>query len=108
MSHPDLFPRLGLVPTDRVRFHEQPERRRTLRLVERLRTEGRLRNPPIVAEMGEDDYLLLDGANRVSAFRELRLPEIPAQLVEYASPEIELRGWHHLLLDPSALDLEAA
>ena len=108
MPESDLFPRLALVPSSAIRFHERPERRRTVRLTERLRNEAFLRNPPIVAEMGDERFLLLDGANRVSAFMELGLSHVPAQVVDYADPAIELRGWHHLLLDPSALDLKRA
>ena len=108
MANPEILPHLALVPTARIRFHERPEYRRTMHLVERLRSEARLRNPPIVAGIDDDNYLLLDGANRVSAFRELGFDQIPAQIVDYGEPGIELRGWHHLLLDPSALDLGAA
>jgi len=106
MPHPDFLPRLELIPVRRIRFHERPEHRRTKKLVGRLSREGMLRNPPIVAEIGEEDYLLLDGANRVSAFAELRYREVPAQIVDYADPEILLTGWHHLLLEPEKLELE--
>ena len=106
MPDADVFPQLALVPTKSIRFHERPERRRTTRLTERLRSDAFLRNPPIVADMGDGRFLLLDGANRVSAFADLGLSHVPAQIVDYADPTIELRGWHHLLLDPSALDLK--
>ncbi|MGK0169409.1 MAG: hypothetical protein ACI9W2_001130 [Gammaproteobacteria bacterium] len=107
MSRSDLLPTLKLVPTGSIRFHERPERRRTLKLVARLRDEGVLRNPPIIADIGDGNYLLLDGANRVSAFRELGCPEVPAQIVDYSDQSIALRGWHHLLLDPAGLDLRS-
>ena len=101
-------PQLELVPTDRIRFHENPERKRTLRLVERLREEASLRNPPIVAALGGGEWMLLDGANRVSAFRELGWSHVPVQVIAYGDPAVELRGWHHLLLQGKALDLHAA
>lgn len=108
MPSSELFPNLQLAPTARIRFHEHPERRRTLRLVERLKHDALLRNPPIVADIGGGDFLLLDGANRVSAFRELGFTHIPVQVVDYGDSEIELKGWHHLLVDPSGLDLHTA
>lgn len=101
-------PHLELVPTDCIRFHENPERKRTLRLVERMRDEATLRNPPIVAELGSGQWMLLDGANRVSAFQELGWSHVPVQVIDYGDPDVQLKGWHHLLLEGKALDLHAA
>ncbi len=134
----EVFPRLELVERPRIRFHEEPERARTARLCARLREEMLLRNPPIVGETesalwaagggapgrdvspgekrgrdrkrdaGAPPLLLLDGANRVSAFAELAMELVPVQVVDYEDPLVELRGWHHLLLDTTGLDLGAA
>lgn len=104
----DGVPDLRLVPTHRVRFHELAERSRTSRLVERMRRERFLRNPPIVAELGADDFMLLDGANRVSAFREIGWSHVPVQVIDYGDDAVQLKGWHHLLLQGKALDLKAA
>ncbi|HUJ76451.1 MAG TPA: ParB N-terminal domain-containing protein, partial [bacterium] len=103
----ELRPTLRLVPTARIRFHENPERRRTERLMARIKQDALLRNPPIVATMPGEDYLLLDGANRVSAFRELGHDLVPVQLVDYGSQAIQLKGWHHLLVDGRALNLKS-
>jgi len=99
-------PILRLVPTASVQFHEHPEHARTLRLVERLRDEHVLRHPPIVAEMAGGRYMLLDGANRTSAFVEMDYPEIPVQVIDYSDPAVQLKGWHHLLLEGRKLDLK--
>ncbi|NIR29087.1 MAG: hypothetical protein GWN84_07180 [Gammaproteobacteria bacterium] len=104
-SADELRPNLQLVPAQRIRFHEALEHRRTHRLVERLKTEARLRNPPIVATMPDGDYLLLDGANRVSAFLELGYSHVPVQVVEYGDTAVQLKGWHHLLMDAESLRL---
>ncbi len=101
-------PLLRLGPTASVQFQEHPERSRTLRLVERLRQERLLRNPPIVAELDGERYLLLDGANRVSAFLELGYAQIPVQIIDYGDPAVQLKGWHHLLLEGHVLDLRSA
>lgn len=98
----ELYPHLALVPVAKIRFHEQPEQARTLRLVERLRQEAMLRHPPVVAETGEAAYLLLDGANRVSALQALRYSHAPVQVVDYADAQVLLKGWHHLL--PKGVD----
>lgn len=106
MATTELMPNLRLVPVDRVRFHEHPERSRTLRLVERLRSEAFLRNTPIVADMDSGEFLLLDGANRVSAFMELGYSHIPVQVVDYGDERVQLKGWHHLLVNGRSLKLK--
>ncbi len=105
MAASEYKPHLKLAPLERVRFHEHPERKRTLRLMERLKKERVLHNPPILAEMDGGDFLLLDGANRVSAFRDLGYSHIPAQVVDYGVEQIQLKGWHHLLIDGHGLSL---
>ena len=105
MSSSELRPDLQLVPARSIRFHERPEPSRTARLSERIRREQVLRNPPIVAVLSNGDYLLLDGANRVTAFLELGFPEIAVQVVDYGDENVQLKGWHHLLLEGRALNL---
>lgn len=105
MAASELRPNLRLVPTGSIRFHEQPEPSRTSRLMDRIQREATLRNPPIVAAMNNGDFLLLDGANRVTAFRDLNYPQIPVQVVDYGHEAIQLKGWHHLVLHGQALDL---
>jgi len=107
MSSSELRPDLQLVPAGSIRFHERPEPSRTARLSERIRREQVLRNPPIVAVLSNGDYLLLDGANRVTAFLELGFPEIAVQVVDYGDENVQLKGWHHLLLEGRALNLRA-
>ena len=101
------IPHLVLAPSGSIRFHENPEHNRTLRLVERLREDQFLRNPPIVATLRPGEYVLLDGANRVSAFRALGYSHVPVQVVDYGDPQVTLKGWHHLLQEGRSLDLRA-
>jgi len=108
MASSELRPLLKLVPTGKVRFHEHPEGRRTARLMERIARDAQLRNPPIVADMGNGHFLLLDGANRVSAFRDLNYPLVPVQVVDYGDHQVQLKGWHHLLLQGASLSLREA
>jgi hypothetical protein len=105
MRHPELMPHLRLVPAGAILFHEQPERRRTERLTERIRRDRCLRNPPIVANLGDGQFLLLDGANRVSGMMALEYSQIPVQVVDYGDESIQLKGWHHLLIQGRALRL---
>ncbi len=94
---------LAIVPLDSVLLHEEIEEKRVERLIERLREDRVLRNPPITTEVrapqGWSRYVVLDGASRTSALRRLKIPDIVVQIVDYHSPLIHLQSWNHLLLD---------
>ena len=47
--------------------------------------------------------MVLDGANRTSAFHALGVPHILAQVVAYES--VELRVWHHVITNCSMDEL---
>lgn len=106
------LPELRMLATTQLHLHETCDERRVERLSQRLRQEGRLKNPPVVALLSEEeDYMVLDGANRVSAFRKLAIPHIVAQVVSYEDPGVELSTWYHVVAglpeDVFAASLEA-
>jgi hypothetical protein len=86
---------LRIVPLERVIPHESVDPRRVARLKTRLETDGMLANPPIVAE-ADDHYVVLDGATRVTALKQLKLPHIVVQVV---GPQngIKLHTWLHVI-----------
>lgn len=86
---------LQIVPLDKVILHEHTEPRRVERLLNRLVNEAILANPPIVAQ-ATDYYVVLDGATRVTAMKQLNFPHIIVQVV---SPEdgLGLRTWSHII-----------
>ncbi len=93
---------LSIVSLQNVFLHEEIEYRRVDKLVERLRVDRILKNPPMVAQAPDGDatrYIVLDGASRSSALRALNVPDILVQIVEYHSPQVKLESWNHLLLD---------
>ncbi len=98
LIHQGELPRLEIVAQERILFHEEVEPIRVARVASRLVDEGRLRHPPIVgaAKKGED-LLLVDGAHRISALRQLGFPYALAQIIDYDDPLVELSTWHHLL-----------
>ena len=71
---------------------------RSLPLVEKLRAQGIIRNPPIVMPLndGTDRYMVLDGANRVTSLQEMEFPHIVAQVVEPNDPNVNLQTWNHV------------
>lgn len=104
---PTDIPHLEIVPTEDLVVHEQNDNQRTGPLIERLVAEGVLKNPPIVASMGDGDprYVVLDGANRTTAFAQMGYAHTLAQVVEYENEdEVRLTTWHHVV---AGLEAEA-
>lgn len=91
------LPDLRILPLDLLVPHERTDPRRVNPLTARLKHEDVLRNPPIVAPFGNGDqhFVVLDGANRTTAFRALSMPHILAQVVDYA--QVHLHVWHHVI-----------
>ncbi len=97
-------PDLRIVPTDRLHPHEEHDTQRALPLVERLRNEQFVINPPIVAPMDGDDYVILDGANRCYAFSVLEYPHSLVQVAPYDNGNVELSTWRHVIGGWNELD----
>ena len=86
--------------------HEEFDERRVQQLAQRLRADGVLRNPPIVAELpasaasgkrGGARYIVLDGATRTSAAQRMGYPHVVVQLVDLAAGGVQLRSWNHVV-----------
>lgn len=93
------FPLLRIVPIEQIRFHEAPETERAARLVERLAEDRHILNPPIVAPLQQAaGYLLIDGANRISAMRLLGYNCVPVQIINYDDAALRLGSWHHAVM----------
>ncbi len=92
-------PDLRIVPLAALVEHEYNDAQRTAPLAERLAAEGVLKNPPIVAPLGENDprFVVLDGANRTTALQSLGYPHVLAQVVPYDDPPVTLTTWHHVV-----------
>src|SRR5262245_4591688 len=92
-------PDLQIVPVRSLILHEDVEPHRVAGIVERFRREAMLGNPPIVGQHGRQRRLIvLDGASRVTAARQLGFPHLLAQILPYPSPEIGLDPWHHVVV----------
>lgn len=102
------FPDLRIIELDDLLFHEEVDLDRVARLLDRLSADGILKNPPIVASLdGSDRYLLLDGANRVSALQNLEIPHLLVQVEPFGNPSLEVRHWNHVVRDIEARELVA-
>jgi len=90
------LPDLRMVDIRSLRFHEDYNEERVLTLIERLGAEGILKNPPVVASVEKrEQYILLDGANRVTALAKMNFNHIPVQVVLLSDPLLRLSSWHH-------------
>ncbi|HJS74430.1 MAG TPA: hypothetical protein VJ921_09095 [Vicinamibacteria bacterium] len=107
MSEPSGgFPDLRIVPVADLLLHERVDLERVTRLIDRLSADGILKNPPIVASLpGSERFLLLDGANRVSAIQNLDIPHLIVQVEPFENPKLEVRHWNHVVRDIEAREL---
>lgn len=92
-----ISPIINIVPVNSLVLHETTDPARVRRLQAAFQKAAYFTNPPIVAKLGHNKYAVLDGANRVTVSRKLKLPGIPVQVVDYQSPKIELLTWNHVL-----------
>jgi hypothetical protein len=93
------IPRLAFLPVENLLIHERHDNQRTLPLVHRMRASGLFRNPPIVTPLddGSGRFLVLDGANRTTALREMGFPHCLAQVAQADDPGLKLYNWNHIV-----------
>jgi len=91
---------LKIVPVKDIIIHEHFDKTRSPKLAKRIEDEGVLQDPPIVARLAGGKYVHLDGANRITVFREedlLNCQHILVQIVDYFDPQsVKLSSWCHL------------
>lgn len=107
MRDSTVLPILRMLPSSRLRPHEEHDPRRLERLCNRLRKEALLKNPPVVAEIpGTELFVVLDGANRALAFQAMGISHIVAQVVSYTEPSVILDTWYHVVSGMKILEFE--
>jgi hypothetical protein len=101
------MPSLKILPIESLILHEDHDLQRTLPLVQKLRAQGIMRNPPIVMPLmdGTERYMVLDGANRVTSLTEMEFPHIVAQVVKVDDPHVSLKTWNHVVWGMNAKTL---
>jgi hypothetical protein len=95
-------PVLRVVETARLLLHEDPDPGRVARLRKALGRDGVLRNPPAAALMPDGRAVVLDGANRVTALRDIGIRYAVVQAVDYGGSAVVLSTWRHYLRDNGA------
>ncbi len=100
--------RLQIIPSDNALLHEETDIHRVNRLKNYLVQLHYLKNPPIVGKIKSGDeahYIVLDGATRTTALRELDVPDILVQVVEYGEGGISVEAWNHVLPNVTNLNI---
>lgn len=87
---------LEIVPIERIIPHEAIDMKRVARLVERLEDDGKLVNPPVTT-FWKDRYIILDGATRYSALRQLDYRHAIVQVVDKDRAGFQLHTWYHAI-----------
>jgi hypothetical protein len=106
------LPDLRFVPVEMLVPHEQHDEHRLQALVEKIREQAVLKNPPVVAALSPDRpdsrFVVLDGANRASAARTAGLPHMLVQVVPYPDPGVQLSTWYHAVANIPDQEFEEA
>ncbi len=90
------LPYLKIIPIDQIIFHEEPDVERTSSLEVFIQKDGKLKNPPVVAYYnGNIRSILLDGANRIAALRNLNIKDVLVQYLDLFDPDLLFLHWHH-------------
>ncbi len=109
MKDSTTLPDLRMLSTDMLLGHENSDPRRVHKLSQRIFEDGILKNPPIVAAIpNSEQYVVLDGANRTSAFSYVGIPHIVAQLVRYDDPGVVVDTWYHVVSGLALSEFENA
>jgi hypothetical protein len=99
------LPELHMVPLEEIVLHEDPDMERVARLVDRFSADGVLKNPPVVGRSPGHRYIVLDGANRVTALRKLNYTHVLVQALDLFDPGLQLESWHHAIEHVTADEL---
>ncbi len=86
---------LHVLPLKQVVPHEQVDPERIARLIRRLKADMKLKNPPIVTQW-RGHYVVLDGATRVAALKEMGFQYVVAQVTSHRDGTITLQAWNHI------------
>lgn len=91
------LPNLRIVVLERLILHETLDSHRLGPMIEALQRDERLRNPPIVAPLPDtSNFVVLDGANRVTALTRMGYPHALVQVVDYENG-VQLGAWYHVV-----------
>lgn len=86
---------LQLIEIYKIMLHEPYEPARLIKIKNAINLERVVRNPIIALSLDNDKYLVLDGAHRLNALKEMGCRRVPLQIVD--SNQLVIQAWHHLV-----------
>lgn len=92
-------PTLRVVHVDDILPHEKSDVQRSQPLMDRIKRAEYFTNPPLVGELSDGRYVLMDGSNRHKSMKMLGFEHILVQVVDYESDFVELGVWQHIVAD---------
>ena len=109
MNFTPELPNLSILKLEQIISHEHVDERRVERLRMDITKEEVLKNPPVVLSpsAGLQNYVVLDGASRLAAFRDLKVEHILVQIVDPARESIQVEAWNHVVLGSPVEDVIA-
>lgn len=96
------MPDLRIVDTAQLHSHEDHDSQRSGPLIDRLRNEATIINPPIVAPLPDGGFVILDGANRAFALRAIGCIHTLVQVASYRDGSVDLGLWRHVVCNWNA------
>jgi hypothetical protein len=100
----DKFFELKLLKLSDINLHESTEEHRLKRVQRRIASENYLLNPVIVGRFN-NEYILIDGANRYESLKRIGCELILCQIIDYKDRKVKLSTWNHIVHDLDVNDL---
>lgn len=98
INYTESYFNLKLLKISEIKLHEDTENKRLRNIFNRISHDKFLMNPVIVAKY-DDDYILIDGANRLSSLEEIGCKLVLAQIIDYKDKAIKLLSWNHFVYE---------
>ena len=92
--------RIAILDIDVLLLHEEAIPELLERLVASIKNDGCLNHPIIV---DSESLLVLDGVHRVAALKKLKCKRVPACLVDYKNPAIQVFSWYRTIKGANAV-----
>ncbi|MED3553893.1 ParB N-terminal domain-containing protein [Cytobacillus praedii] len=90
----NILKKLKLVEISSLLLHEEHEKKRLQKMEQKIISDNYFMNPILIKVINFEKNLVLDGAHRVQALRNLNIKYIPVQVLE--TKEIQINTWCHL------------
>ena len=86
-----------MLPIDNIRPHEEIDDKEMESFKSSLREKGIFYKPILVAELDEENYMIIDGTHRWAGLKDMGANEIPGIILDYFDEsEVKLHAWHPL------------